>query len=193
MKNSLSREARFNRYFEGYQKRTVIDRNGEEKVKFVYTLDYYRPQMSQNSFIIRKVIYIVLFLIAAAVQLLAGLQEIPMNHVQYMGFAQCLGILAMILIGVYLCIHLTAPYTMEVHAYRGAHEKFITATLIASIGMGVIFLCALVTMIICSSLSFRSVIWVFLYLVAAGVIFVMWMLEKKTEYDQIPQNETYTN
>ena len=186
-KNGLGREARFNRYFEGYQQRMVIDRNGEEQMKYVYVLNYYRPQLSEKAFIARKVINIVLFLAAAALQIAAGLMPgIIMNVVRYMGFAQCLGILAMVFAAIYIFSHVGAPYTMEIHSYKGAHEKLSIASLISAIILGVIFITAVVTLIVYRSFSFVSFVWAFMYLLAALAILAISILERKTSYEEIP-------
>ena len=187
----LSREARFNRYFEGYERRTIVDRNGQERTKFVYIKEYYRPKMSEGAFTGRKVLNIVLFLIAAAAQVYAGFASLPMNSVKYMGFAQCLGILGMILLAVYLITHMSAAYTMEIHAYKGAHEKLTIAGMLVTIGFGAIFIAALVAMIICKSYTFMSFIWLLMYLIAACAILIIWLLEKRTDYDILPPNPQY--
>ena len=188
----IGREARFNRYFEGYEKRTFIDRNGEERTKFVYTKEYYQPKMSNGAFTARKVLNVVIFLAAGAAQLFSGLMSgCPMNSLKYMGFAQCLGILAMILMAVYICIHMAAPYTMEIHSYRGAHEKFSIAALIVTVGMAAIFITALVSMIICHASGFTNIVWCAMYFIAAALFFLMWFLEKKTDYDILPPDHQF--
>ena len=192
MKFGLNRESRFNRYFEGYEKRIVMDSNGKEKMKMVYVLDYYRPRLTEKSFLGRKILNVALFLISAAAQIFAGLQNgIPMNHAKYMGFAQCLGILALILIAIYMCSHLSAPHTMEVRSYRNSHEKFSLMAMIGTFILLAVFLTAVVTMILFGSFGFSSFIWAFMYLLAALCLAAIWLLEKKTEYDRVAHNSTF--
>ena len=192
MKSGFGRESRFSRYFEGYEKQTYIDGNGREKVKMVYTLDYYRPRMTEKAFTGRKILNVILFLLAAGAQLFAGLrQDIPMNLSKIMGFAECLGILAMILVAIYLCSHLSAPYNMEIRSFRNAHDKFTVMSLIGTCILGAVFLAALVMMIIFKSFTFMSFVWAFMYLLAAVCILAIWMLEKRTEYDKVAHNSAF--
>ncbi|MBE6017315.1 MAG: hypothetical protein E7233_06870 [Lachnospiraceae bacterium] len=192
MASRFSRESRFNRYFEGYEQRVVTDANGKEKMKMVYIMDYYRPRLTEKGFLARKIINIVLFLIAAAAQIYSGLrQDIPMNLVKYMGFAQCLGILAMILVVIYMCSHLSAPYNMEVRAHRNAHEKLSIMAMIGTFILLAIFITAIVTMIILKAVSFTSFVWAFMYLLAAACLAAIWLLEKRTEYDRVAHNSPF--
>ena len=192
MKTGFSRESRFNRYFEGYEKQTVYDENGREKTKMVYVLDYYRPRLSEKAFTGRKVLNVVLFLIAAGAQVFSGIRtDIPMNMSKVMGFAECLGILAMILVAIYICSHLSAPYNMEIRSYRNAHDKLILMSMIGACILGAVFLAAVVMMIIFSSFSFLSFVWAFMYLLAAVCILAICLLEKRTEYDRIAHNSSF--
>ncbi len=192
MASRFSRESRFNRYFEGYEKRTVIDEKGKEKTKMVYVLDYYRPRLTEKGFLYRKILYIVLFLISAAAQIFSGLRsDIPMNMTKYMGFAQCLGILALILVAIYLCSHLSAPYNMEVRSHRNAHDKLVIMSMIGMFILLAIFITAIVTMIVFGSFTVMSFIWAFMYLLAAACIAAIWLLEKRTEYDRVAHNSSF--
>ena len=192
MASRFSRESRFNRYFEGYEKRVVMDENGKEKMKMVYIMDYYRPRLTEKGFTARKIINVVLFLISAAAQIFSGLRsDIPMNMTKYMGFAQCLGILALILVAIYLCSHLSAPYNMEIRSYRNAHDKLVIMSMIGTFILLAIFITAIVTMIVFGSFTVMSFIWAFMYLLAAACIAAIWLLEKRTEYDRVAHNSSF--
>lgn len=192
MASRFSRESRFNRYFEGYEKRVVMDENGKEKMKMVYIMDYYRPRLTEKGFTARKIINVVLFLISAAAQIFSGLRsDIPMNMTKYMGFAQCLGILALILVAIYLCSHLSAPYNMEIRSYRNAHDKLVIMSMIGTFILLAIFVMAIVTMIVHGSFTVMSFIWAFMYLLAAACIAAIWLLEKRTEYDKVAHNSSF--
>ena len=86
---------------------------------------------------------------------------------------------------------MAAPYTMEIHSYRGAHEKFSIAALIVTVGMAAIFITALVSMIICHASGFTNIVWCAMYFIAAALFFLMWFLEKKTDYDILPPDHQF--
>lgn len=184
----FSRKNRFDRFFEGYEQRTTYDRDGNEKTRFVYTSDYYSPKMEQKSFIIRKVINAVLLIVMAVLQFYAGISEtIPMNHTKMMGIVQCLDILALIVSAVYIVKHIAAPYKMEIHTYKGAHNNFVTAHLICLAVSVCAFLAAIVsTIIFGTGFSGEYILWNVAYLVAPVCMCVIWFLEKKTDYDRLP-------
>lgn len=187
MKFTFGQKARMDRIFEGYEKRIVTDENGKEKVKFVYIKEYFTPQMTKNEYLIIKIMYSVLFLISAACQLYAGLKNVPMNiHYKHMGFAQCVGILALVITAIYIGSKLTAPYEMEIYAYKNSHNKLITASTIAVILIGAVFVTAVVTMFIAGAVSLAHILWALIYLAAAAAVFVIMWLERRTQFTIIP-------
>lgn len=184
----LNRKDRFNRYFEGYEQRSNFDMNGQGKPRFVYVGDYYSPKIEPRTFTIRKIFYGVLFLVSAAVQIIAGIaMSIPMNRTRMMGVLQCLDILVMITSAVYLFRYLTAPYKMEIRSYKGAHTNFIIAHLICLAVSACVFVTAIITTFIYGgSFSAIYILWNLAYLVPVAEMFIMWRLESNTEYDRLP-------
>ena len=186
----FSRKNRYNRYFEGYEQRTDYDRYGNEKQKYVYVGNYFQPDMTESQFRIRKAINIFLLIASYALNLAAGIiptAAIPMNNTKVMGVAQCLAILSLIATTVYVVTHASSPYAMEIHAHKGSHERLTVVSLITWLVLAAVFIAAVAaSFIYAKGFSLNVVLWLLAYLASAASIFVIWFLEKNTDYIILP-------
>ena len=179
---------RFNKMFEGYEQRTEYDRYGNESRKYVYVSNYYEPDMTETQFRLRKLINVLLLIVAIAGNIVVGIiKDIPMNRAKYFGIAQCLSILALIAAAVFIVAHLMTPYKMEIHQYNTAHEKMRVVTLISWLVMAAVAVCSIVSIFVyISTFNITYIFWALAYVIAALSIFFVWFLEKNTDYYILP-------
>ena len=82
------------RYFEDYIKKTVVGKNGREKIQYVYAGVWYRWGLEGFDAMRQKRLYLLIEAASIAVYLAAALQDVAVNRIR---LASGLGLLALLL------------------------------------------------------------------------------------------------
>ena len=171
---------RFDKQFEGYERRTVYDNQGNEKTKYVYVKEYFSPQLSDREFIIRKVINWVLFIVMGVLQGWAGTRQVAVNFMTVVTAFQGISVVGMIILIIYLARHTAASLKMKIDQHKNAHDKFMAMSLIEAIAL----ICASLAMLVYSffdtiTRGATEYLAIGAYALAAVCSAVMWFLERR--------------
>ena len=112
----------YRRYFEGYLEYRVTLPNGKKKTERVYTGVYHTLQAPEGRHRQQKVIFALLYLLAAVLFLWASSRYLPGNTVWYITFPEAVGTGLLFLLLITLAANLTASVNMTLHEYKAVER-----------------------------------------------------------------------
>lgn len=177
----------YHKFFEDWAERKVYDSNGKMQVERVYIGNYYRSPLSKQKRVIRRIQYILLYALAVAFFVISGTQDVPVNHatIPSLFVAVCIFPLTVLLLPLFR--NLTMPEEMIIRQYRAASLDLIR---ISAVSAGVLAVTALVQLLFLvvmdNSCMLETILCAAGYLIAAGGIFLLHLLERRLEYEIIP-------
>jgi hypothetical protein len=187
LEDNIRHSGFYHRMFEGYREELVSTGNGKhKKIARIYVGDYYRKKCGRSRWLLGKVVYLLLYLLAAAAYLFALTRPIKANTVWYVAAPGLLSVIPMGLVFVKLMACIAAKRIMVIYDYKYVFQRlFPLCTVTAG------FLCVTSLMMLLSwILDLRTVLWNTLVpcascLLGAGLIFMIGALERRAEYEQI--------
>ena len=186
----INKSKRYDRYFEGYEESAVIDENGKKKIEVRYTKEYYSPKLTPQERKKKTVLYIILFVLVVAFQVLGGSLNIPSNYTTYMTIAQGCSLAISIALLTYLCSNLTAKDNMEISKYKSSHRNFKGVCMLSAIIFFGTFICSIAGMIAYySAFNITAFLAAFLYMAAAICCIIMWKIENGIYYSVVSASD----
>ena len=176
----------YHRYFEDYAESQVLDENGRVIIRRVYVGRYYRVKLSDRSLRRQKLLFVLLYLLAAVLFLWAG-STLRVSAVGAAAVFTAAALIALLWLAVPVFRRLTAPREMEVRAWRESAEQLRHVSLGAAVCL---LACAVVTCGVCAASPDHSmaeaVPGLILYVLSGGLALAIHLLERRTEYEILP-------
>lgn len=187
MSKDFYNSRRYHSFFEGYTEKTVVE-NGKRKIIRVYTGDYYRPVLSFEQRIFRRIINCVLYVLTLGLYVYCATQQLEINLSPFVAICQGFEILSLLWLSASVIDYATAKDKMTVRVYRTASKRLICLSLVAAILFGLMSLLYL-------ALTLQLGNWpeffrLFPFSLICGIsMFVIYHMEKNTEYELVLSNE----
>ena len=183
----ISHSTLYHRVFEGYSERQVPKENGKGmRIERIYVGNHFIRQGTAKAFVLTRLLYVVLYLIAVGCAITAFAQPTGYNSVWY-GVIPMFGlIITLILFVSNLLSCLAAPQKMEAYHYN-CFGKLITSALVISIISLVYALLALVYFAVTGIGDGIALTCLFACLTAV-LFFALFSIERNTQYEVIESN-----
>ena len=179
----------YHKYFEGWYERPVTDKNGRQKIERIYAGDTYRHSLETSRWVLLKLCYLMLFLIAVGNYVSAAAQTITSVYAWYMVVAVAIGAFSLFLLLYTIVGYLMGQRNLTVWGYKETHEVLLRRCLTAVVGT----LLPILPELVYSILNAGNGEWagelqfMLRCICTAGVIAIIWYTEaKRVVYEVIP-------
>jgi len=174
---------------EGWTFINELQPNGKVKKRYIYVGEYYEPQISHSHQIKLRVIYCALFLIAAVIYGFTAFQSTASNLKSIISVFSAFSLVSLIFVLYVLIFYVVSIGKMTVGDYKTLHKPLWRNSIITA---GLMWFTALESLIFwfatkCS--DWRSLLCVFGYAVPGVLLFIIFLLERKIEYIEIPNDK----
>lgn len=186
-KNGVQHSNYYHKYFAGYAEYydVTIDKKGKKvaKLKRLYVSDYYKMDVSDNQWILRRALYVLLFFFSLAIFLLCASRNVPVNMEWYVAIMCFASVITYFLLFFNLFPFLITPRIMKEFEYRSTTEGVVRYSLAGAVANIFEAASALAYLI----LNYRSFCWssVFVmigFVVSAAMLYAINRLELATDY-----------
>jgi hypothetical protein len=177
----------YHRYFEGWAEKVVIAGAGTPVIKRVYIGSYYSANLTGRQRLLRKLLYVALYLVAAALYGFTGTRNTAVALVKYASVPVGLAFPVMLCLLVPLYFNLTVPAEMIVRQYRDSSATLRGVCAAAFALLGLSALTALLFLALTPDApAGQTLLCAGGYLLSASAVFAIWRLEKKLVYTVLP-------
>lgn len=177
----------YSRYFEGYTETVVLQKNKKTCVRRFYVGDYYRQALSDRQFMAVKAVYLLAFLLAAAVFLISGTRAAAVNRLMYIALLQAFCVFFLGWTGIALLDYVPAHRKLTIYEYKTFSKSLIRGTCGLFISAGLLSACSVLYILRYTGSTpepdAMCVLGNLFVTLAAGTM--NWM-ERKIVYEQIP-------
>ncbi len=185
----VTRSSFYHSYWRGWSERRV-DRPGKPfKIERVYTAPWIRQDVSNRDYVLYRLLYGVLFLLAVVLFTFAMTRRVGSNYCWYVAM---FGMPATILIFIVLFMfvgYAKAPRKMTLWEHHASSDYLRRSALVFSILLAATALSTVVyTVLNRADEPLRQLMNVGLDLVSAAAIFAIYRIEKKMKYADVPND-----
>ena len=124
----------YNSWLEGYTTHTEIGPDGKKRAVSVYEGAYYVPDVSAKKWILRKVSYMALLVLTAALFLLAATAEIQGNYQKILALLQAVDVVCVLWLFRKLISYCAAGRKLTVGEYQNISRALIRTAMAAAFG-----------------------------------------------------------
>ena len=133
-RHKLLRSSAFHNYFDGYAEiMEPADNRRGFKVSRVYMASFFQADMSDRRWTAQKLLYSVLFLLAAAGLAVAAWRDTPCNYVWYCTLPQALSFGSLALLLISLINYIAAPRKLKLRDYKQGVRRLQLFSLLAAV------------------------------------------------------------
>lgn len=130
-RDPFSHSDAYHRHFQGYAEQRVLKENGRgNRIERTYVADYYTYEEADGVWRWKKLGYILLFVLMAAVSVLADSRPAGVNHLSVVGIAQLLSFVPLIYLLYKLILQVSAPRRMTIGERDASAAGFRKAALL---------------------------------------------------------------
>lgn len=184
-KNYHSRS--YHKFFEDWAEWKVYDENGKMHVERIYVGNYYCSPLNKRQRIVRRVLYVLLYILSVASFIMSGIRDVPVNHAMLPSLATAVCLFPLALLALPLCRYLTAPEEMIIRQYRFSSLDLIRMSGITAVTLTVAMLFDLLFLIMTDGTPVWETLFCALgYFTAAGFTFILHQLEQRLDYKILP-------
>ncbi len=133
----------YHKHFEGYSETIVKKKNGKTKVRYEYTGEYYCPDLSSRQYVLIRLLYGCLYLLAIAFFIYSGSRNVTVNTAWYVALPQAAAVMALFWCLVGLCCYINADRKMTVGVWRGSAVRLKRASAASAGCLGIVSLAVL--------------------------------------------------
>ena len=179
----------YHRYFQGYTEVRVKKPNGRYHIERVYTAPWKQHDLTQSRWILLKVLYLALALLAAVCVVVSMAVDALSNYVWFVILPGVASFLAAFVLCAYALSYLTKPRKMTLGEYTGAVRGIRRAALVTLVCAGVTALAKIVSALWLGAFESGSE-WkaILPMLLAAAGAAAVYFTEKRVKYLDIPNN-----
>lgn len=183
--NSSSWHSRaYHRDFDGWVEVPELDERGRTRIRRIYTGAYYKAALTDKSWRLRRVWYILLILASTVLFGLAAVSSAAGNTVRWAVLPQVISVFCYIFLLWFWVLRLFVPRVMTKGQRRECARNLRLAALIGTISLALSAVCALIAALMTGGGASE-----FLpaggFLLAAGCVFAVFWMENRTDYDWI--------
>ena len=180
------RNRKYHSHFEGYTEYPQLQANGSTKIVRVYTGSYYKASLSNPVYVLVRVAYILLWALCVFCQFSAALADLGYNYIWYVTVPEALSFPASFLMMIMVFSAAICNRLMVIRQYRRIHRTMPLIALIGACLLLLTALCMLIYIIASSSSQIHGIWWPPVKMLVASVcFFIIWFIEKRTEYEII--------
>ncbi|MCD8103441.1 MAG: hypothetical protein LUF35_00185 [Lachnospiraceae bacterium] len=176
----------YHRFYENYAEREVTDEHGATKIERVYVGEYYYPELSDEQFRLRKVLFPFLYVVSFLIFLLSGTCRVAANSSLYMipflAISVCIYLL--LLIPMVYCVR--AEKEMELRYYRYSHIQLTRYCLCQAVCLFGAGTAVLVGSLLFSGIDAAVLLCAAGYCAAGAFMLVIYLLQSRTEWQKLP-------
>lgn len=184
----------YRRHFEDYKTYEYVDAEGRVHKESVYTGRIYTPPFPPARYRLRKLLYAVLWLIACVLTYLAGSRALPVNMSPVTVALQIVEIVFLCWTMIGVCNYCLAPYQRTIGDQKTSTKPLMTGALLAAAALAAAAVEALVFLAIEPGEPAPTILCAVFYLVGAGLLLLLRVLEKRVEYlITVPSQEAKQN
>lgn len=184
---SFKHSRSYHKYFKGYAERRVPKSNGKGyKIERIYIGEYYRYGETDSHWIIKKVLYGILFIAAIACIIVAGVMKSEINFYKVVSVGQMVSVVVALYLLYRLVLNISAKRLMTIGNYEASVPSLKKAALICAI------CCFAVTVVmflykLIATKSLIGVDWLVLGLEAlGGILFLLiFVIERLRSVDTV--------
>ena len=176
----LWHSAAYHRFFEGYQETETVDEHGRRRLRRVYMGSVWRQAVTPKMYILIRVAYAVLFALAVAALVTAGIRETGATPF-YEVVTELATVCLLAWTGYVLLVnYLFIPKEMTVHDYRASHGSLCKASLFLTAAFAADVLTALLGALLAGTDPLRAL----LFLAGALCGGAMAWYERRVPYEE---------
>ena len=179
----------YHRYFQGYTEVRVKKPNGRYRIERVYTASWKQHDLEQTQWVLLKVLYLALALLAAVCVVASMAVDALSNYVWFVILPGIAAFLAAFVMFAYALSYLTKPRKMTLGEYTGAVRGIRRTALVTLVCAGVTALAKIVSTLWFGSFDsgseWKAVLPLLLATAGAAAVYFM---EKRVKYLDIPNN-----
>ena len=181
----------YHKYFKGYAERRVPKPGGKGyKIERKYIGEYYRYDETDKMWIIKKVLYGIIFLAAVACIIVAGVLRSEINSFKVISAGQAVSVVVVLYMLYRLVLNLSAKRLMTIGNYEVSVPSLKKAALICAICCFTITLVMFLYKLIATK-TLTGVDWLVLVLEAlGGVLFLtIFIIERLRTFETVENSE----
>ena len=184
------RNRKYHSHFEGYTEYTQMQPNGHLKIIRTYTGEYYRADISTPRYVFTRIIYILLWIVAAVCQISATMADMGYNYKWYATVPEAFGFPAAFLMMILVFYTALAERNLKIRQYKHIHKTMPVIALAGSCIHLLTCLCMLLYIILEHSSSIAGIWLPPLKMLAASACFaVIWLIERNARYEILENPE----
>lgn len=173
----------YHKFFEDWAEWKTVDKNGKIHVERVYVGNYYRSPLNKRQRLIRRIQYVLLYVLSVAAFIMSGSKDVPVNHAIVPALASAVCIFAFALLFLSLCSNLISPEEMIIRQYRASSLDLIQMSGITAIALAAAAFINILFLITVNDTSVMETIFCIVgYLAAAGFTLILHFLERCLDY-----------
>jgi len=135
----------YQRYFEGYTETVIPNPDGSgSHTKMTYTGDYYRRDLPEGKYRLRRFLYAAICLGTAALYFLCTTRPVGSNCTKYVVLPEVVVLACILRLSAAAAGYVTAARQMEIRVYRNSSLALKKASLACAVGLGLTALAVLV-------------------------------------------------
>ena len=182
-----NRTSGYNKYFENWLEYEITKPNGKKKILRVYDGAWYSHKLERKRWVLLKLGYIGLWLLAAALFLLASLRETAFNATKLALITGTITALALLLCGYQTAVYAALPRKMTIGQFNSGAVLLKRYSKIGSIVCGGMAAVSL-AYAIWDAFSGRKgvgeeLLCTALYVLGTGAVYLVCRIESKMQYD----------
>ncbi len=173
----------FHRYFEGYKENKVVDEKNHEHVERFYAGNYYVSKLGTPTFVFARILYGLLIAASFAAYYTSCFSHlIEANYVYAVSIAQGIDVVLYLWLAYIYCCYLLGGRKMTSGEYKAGPVRIQQVCGALGIALLATGLAKFLVAAFDSSVHMLEIEDVGLMLLSAGCLFLICLLEKKTEY-----------
>ena len=187
-RDPFSHSSSYHQHFQGYAEQRVPRENGKgTRIERIYVASYYQYEETDTVWRWKKFSYIILFILTAAVSVLADTRPMAINRLPVVGIVQILSFIPLIYLLYKLILQVSAPRQMTIGERDSSATGFRKATLI----YGATILVIVIAMVIEKRIVFQTIElsdWVLigLKLFSGALTFLLYFMERIRKLERVP-------
>ena len=184
----------YHKYFEGYKEDRVLNANGRgTHIEYTYASYYFRQDVKDYVRAAIRILYVLMAAAATGGFLCASSRTVHCNQVFYMALCQALTTLAFVWFFWVLIYYILAPREMTVYKYKSTALQILKVCKWLAAALVLDAAAVMTDMLISGNLMKKAemlcILW---YLLAAGIIAGIGMIERSLPYERLSNDKEIT-
>lgn len=191
-RDPFSHSGSYHRHFQGYAEQLVPRENGRgSRIERIYAADYYKYEETDAVWRWKKLNYSVLFVLTAAVSVLADSRPAAVNRIPAVGIAQILSYIPLIYLLYKLVLQVSAPRQMTIGERDSSAAGFRKAALIyAAVVLAVVIVMPIAAWVISQTVEPLNWAVIGMKLFSGALALLLYFMENARKLERVPNGTT---